>query len=548
MCGIWGVINQTQDIEKLFKLFMTIKPRGPDQSNFLTVFNNIIGFHRLAIIDNSPNGDQPFKYIINNDDNTLRVLYLTVNGEIYNHKVLRNACSDYDFQSHSDCEVIIPLFLKYNMETVVKMLDGEFAFALHDITYHKKENKTERKLYLARDRFGIRPLFYTYDKNTFCYSSEMKGLDPNIEITVFKPRHWMEVIQTDDNMLLNSYSYYNLEKIPISIRNEKDALYAIYQSLYDAVKSHLESERDIACLLSGGLDSSLVSAIASDILKKENKKLYTFSIGMNNSPDAYYAQMVANHIGSIHTNVEIPEEEWINAIEDVVKISETYDITTIRATTGQYLISKWISKNTNIKVLLIGDGSDELTGGYLYFHNAPNNEEFHKENIRLLNDIHYYDVLRADRGVASNGLEARVPFLDHHFVDTYLSIDPQLRRPRYNSEKYLLRQAFDASGLLPNEVLWRRKEAFSDGVSSERKSWYKIIQEDLENKISDEELVEIQNSDLELKPHTKEALYYFRLYSKYYPNQEKIYKYYWLPRWMGDIRDPSARTLNIYNA
>lgn len=546
MCGIWGVVNQTHDIQTLFKLFMNIKPRGPDQSNFLTVFNNIIGFHRLAIIDNSPNGNQPFKYIVTNDQEKLHVLYLTVNGEIYNHHQLRDENRDFDFQSKSDCEVILPLFIKYGFETMIKKLVGEFAIALHDITYYKKDKKTERRLYLGRDRFGVRPLFYAYNNKTFCYSSEMKGLDTNMEIVAFKPRHWMEVIHTENEFILNSYEYYNISQIPQTISNEREALYKIYYSLYDSVKSYLESERNMGALLSGGLDSSLVCAIASDVLKKQNKQLYTFSIGMAESPDARYAQLVANHIGSIHTNIEIPEEKWIQAIEDVVRISETYDITTVRATTGQYLVSKWIRENTDIKVLLIGDGSDEITGGYLYFHNAPNDEEFHKENVRLLENIHFYDVLRADRGVATNGLEARVPFLDHRFVDTYLSINAELRRPRNNCEKYLLRAAFVDSGLLPNEVLWRRKEAFSDGVSSEKKSWYKIIQDDLENKISDAELEQIQQSDLALKPYTKEALYYFRLYQKYYKNQEKMFQYYWLPRWIGDARDPSARTLTIY--
>ena len=197
-----------------------------------------------------------------------------------------------------------------------------------------------------------------------------------------------------------------------------------------AVKTRLDSDREMGCLLSGGLDSSLVAATAADILRKEHRKLRTFCIGMANSPDVKYAQQVADHIGSIHTVVEVPEEEWLNNIENIVRATETFDITTVRASTGLYLISKWIAENTDVKVLLTGEGSDEVTGGYLYFHNSPNPEEFHNECLRLLNDLYYYDCLRADRAISCSGLEARVPFLDHHFVDLYLSLDPKLRMPQ----------------------------------------------------------------------------------------------------------------------
>jgi asparagine synthase (glutamine-hydrolysing) len=260
----------------------------------------------------------------------------------------------------------------------------------------------------------------------------------------------------------------------------------IRTKLTQAVKSRLESDREIGCLLSGGLDSSLVSAIAAKELALTGKKLRTFSIGMVNSPDVKFAQIVADHIGSTHTNIEVNQEEWIQAIEEVVRITETFDITTIRATVGQYMVSKWIRANTNIKVLLIGDGSDEATGGYLYFHKAPNRHDFHFECVRLLHWIHYFDVLRADRGVASNGLEARVPFLDHEFINFYFQIDLAMKTPKPHTledgttmvfEKYLLRKAWDSTDLLPKSVLWRRKEAFSDGVSSGSRSWYQIIQE-----------------------------------------------------------------------
>src|SRR3990167_6662718 len=279
--------------------------------------------------------------------------------------------------------------------------------------------------------------------------------------------------------------------------------------LTKSVNDRLNADREIGCLLSGGLDSSLIAALASQELKKHGRVLKTFSIGMPDSPDVKYAKIVSQHIGSLHTNFEVIQEEWINSIREVIRISETFDITTVRATTGQYLISKKIAETTNIKVILIGDGSDEATGGYLYFHKAPNQMELHFETQRLLHWIHYYDVLRADRGIASNGLEARVPFLSHDFINFYFQVDPILRMPKSHTlstgqtnvyEKYLLRKSFDGTGLLPECVLWRKKE----------------------------------------------ALYYHMIFDEFYPNQYHTIPYYWMPKWIEGVSDPSARTLNIY--
>ena len=326
--------------------------------------------------------------------------------------------------------------------------------------------------------------------------------------------------------------------------------------LTNSVIDRLQSDREVGCLLSGGLDSSLIASIAAKELSIHGQKLRTFSIGMQGSPDVKYAKIVAHHIGSIHTNFEIPPEEWVNSIKEVIRISETFDITTIRATTGQYLISKKIAETTNIKVLLIGDGSDEATGGYLYFHKAPNPMALHFETQRLLHWIHYYDVLRADRGIASNGLEARVPFLSHEFINFYFQIDPILRMPRPHTlstgqtniyEKYLLRKSFEGTNILPECVLWRKKEAFSDGVSSESNSWYKIIQETSNNLISDDKL-ELAKTKYKgyVIPHTKEALYYHEIFDEFYPNQNHTIPYYWMPKWIENANDPSARTLSIY--
>jgi asparagine synthase (glutamine-hydrolysing) len=334
--------------------------------------------------------------------------------------------------------------------------------------------------------------------------------------------------------------------------------------LTKSIVDRLQSDREIGCLLSGGLDSSLVASIASVELKKQGRILRTFSIGMEGSPDVKYAKIVADHIGSSHTNFDVPQNEWIESIRDVIKISETFDITSVRATTGQYLICKKIAETTNIKVLLIGDGSDEATGGYLYFHKAPEPMALHFETQRLLHWIHYFDVLRADRGVASNGLEARVPFLSHKFIDFYFQVDPVLRMPTTHTlstgqtnvyEKYLLRKSFDKTNLLPECVLWRKKEAFSDGVSSESKSWYTIVQEMVEKEITDEQFDLIkskyQNYQDETNnqiviPHTKEALYYHMIFDEFYPDQYHTIPYYWMPKWIDNASDPSARTLQIY--
>jgi len=327
----------------------------------------------------------------------------------------------------------------------------------------------------------------------------------------------------------------------------------IKDTLTHAIESRLIADRPIACLLSGGLDSSLVAAIAARYLNKQNRKLATFSIGMPGATDAKYAQLVADKIGSKHTHIELREQDFLDAIKDVIWISETFDITTIRATTGQYLAAKKIADATDYKVLLIGDGSDEVCSGYLYFHKAPNPEAMHKENIKLLKNIHKYDVLRADRGIASNGLEARVPFLDSRFIDMFMSIDPSLRMPQHNMEKWLLRSAFEDEDLLPREVLFRRKEAFSDGVSSKEKSWYEVIQEHVDKNITDDTFEKMCQNEYahHCTPPTKEALHFRLLFHSMFGKSPIDYciDNFWLPNdtWIKSGKEPSARALSIYN-
>jgi asparagine synthase (glutamine-hydrolysing) len=343
-----------------------------------------------------------------------------------------------------------------------------------------------------------------------------------------------------------------MSDIKPTIFDMETALKVIREEFIESVKSRMLCDREFACLLSGGLDSSLVSAIASRICKSRGKVLKTFCIGMDeNSPDIIWAKKVADYIGSEHTTIIIPEKEWLDAIKHIVYTIESYDITTVRASTGQYLVSKWISQNTDIKVLLIGDGSDELTGGYIYTLNAPSLEEFHSEILKLMNDIHYFDVTRSDRGIASNGLEARVPFLRKKFIDAYLSIDVKLRMPTNGVEKSLLRDAFKDTDYLPYDVLYRKKEAFSDGVSTHKRSWFSILQEYIENIYTDAEFKEKQNKYTHNKPPTKEALYYREIFEEKFGKNEvtaKIIPRFWLPNWAGNIAEPSARVLKNYNS
>lgn len=579
MCGIWGSLtyitkvgyskseNENENgsgnayneqpkqdgLDNLQKYAHSIKHRGPDETNVYNlsinnIFINLI-FHRLAIVD-IQNGHQPFVYQFDK-----RKILLVANGEIYNYK---NLIEKFSLDTNSDCEVILKLYLKIGIEETVFLLDGEFAFVLIDIT----EVENDRQIinaYFVRDRFGIRPLFIGKDLLTkkIYFSSELKGIPLNIHAEHVKPRKICILTINDNRFEYKEDEYYTLitnrpfiESGPEFNEGDSEFIYSmIRDSLIESVRNRMYSERPLGCLLSGGLDSSLIAGIASKILGERNEKLNTFSIGMStNSPDVVYARKVADFIGSNHTEVIIPENEWLDALPKIIYQIETYDTTTIRASTGQYLLAKWISENTEIKVLLNGDGSDELTSGYLYFYNAPNANQSHIENIRLLNNIHYYDVLRVDRGISAHGLEARVPFLCHHFVETYLSIDPKLRNPIKNSriEKYLLRKSFESLNIIPNEVLWRKKEAFSDGVSLKEKSWYQIIEDSI---IEDESSDSLTTHFLgKVVPQTKESRYFRRIFDFHYPKRYNILETneYWLPKWSGEVINPSARVLSVY--
>lgn len=528
MCGINGYISKSLVNNEKIK---NIASRGPDDKNIINFknkdYNVFLSFFRLAII-NLKSGMQPF---IHKDKNLEREIYLLCNGEIYNYKKIIN---NFNINTESDCHVILYLYLQIGIEKTVQELDGEFAFVLLDI------EKDNFNVYFCRDRFGIRPLFYEYNETGFYFSSELKGLVSDNGKHV-EPRNIYNI--NFNTGILKKHQYYFIEKKYEILDTYRDLLTKIKDTLIDSVKLRMISERPIGCLLSGGLDSSLIAGIASRILQSEGKRLTTFSIGMDNdSPDIEYARKVAKHINSIHREIIIPVEKWIENLPNLIKQIETYDITTIRATSAQYLLAKWISENTDIKVLLNGDGSDEICAGYIYFYNAPNENESHKENIRLLNEIHMYDVLRVDRGISCHGLEARVPFLSSSFVDLYLSIDPDIRNPVKGKrmEKFLLRNAFLHENIVPNEVLMRKKEAFSDGISSYKKSWFEYIKEYVETQVSDSEFINFSN-----KFPSKEAYWYKKIYDSHYKSHDNKINY-WMPKWCEIDNEPSARVLKNY--
>ena len=544
MCGIFSLFNYTHQIdnEYISKQFNKSKHRGPDNSTINTDNNNFIGFHRLAIngIDNISN--QPFK--INN-------VLLICNGEIYNYKQLYYNISDKP-TTNSDCEIIIYLYLKYGIEYTLNLLDGVFAFILIDYNIDK--------LFVARDPYGVRPLFELRNNNQkdnqkdniIGFASEMKQLveisnNTNYNIKQFTPGTY-SCYELINNIWVNKedirYNSFNLNKI--IDEDEEVEIYEILEIIHDtfcqAVKKRVETtDRPVACLLSGGLDSSIVTALVN---KYYPGQLETYSIGLENSEDLKYAREVATFLETKHTEIIVTEEDFFNFIPHVIETIESYDTTTVRASVGNYLIGKYIAANSDAKVIFNGDGSDELMGGYLYLQSAPDHLEFDRECKRLLRDIHSFDVLRSDRSISTNGLEPRTPFLDREFVNLYLSLGSNLR---YDSnkvqEKYLFRRAFDKE-YIPNEILWRRKEAFSDGVSSQDRSWYKIIEENVEKQTNisyDLNKVYTHNP-----PETLEQMYYRTIFEKHYPNQDSIIPYFWMPKYI-NATDSSARTLDIYN-
>ena len=523
------------EVDNMKAQFEKINYRGPDSTKFQLDENEhiIMGFHRLAINGIGSAGDQPMTHPADSD------LLLVCNGEIYNHKELIEE-NNFNTKSESDCEVILHMYKKHGIRETVKQLDGVFAFAIYD--------RKRDLIVAARDPFGVRPLFVgyeaTFDRGSSLYlASEAKALtEISKYVTPFPPG---TVWFSDEPYIFSTF--YNCS-YPVTVENSEEELCTnIRELLTESVKKRMMAEREIGCLLSGGLDSSLISALVSKNMKDSGEKLKTFSIGMEGSPDLEYAAKVAEHIDSEHHVVKLTPQQFLDAIETVIYNIESYDTTTVRASVGNYLVSKYISDNTDCKVVFNGDGADEVCMGYIYNQNAPSNEEFYYENIRLLREIHYFDVLRSDRSISSNGLEPRTPFLDKAFVEYYMNIEPSQKRFGSNGkpEKYLLRKAFEGTGLLPDEILWRHKCAFSDGVSSIENSWHKTLKDFVDSQMTDEECEALQRNIEHCKPLLKESAFYRKIYESFYGEHVNLIPHYWMPRWTNVI-DPSARELLNY--
>ena len=523
MCSIMGYKGTSVPGEKFKECFDKTISRGPDMQRILPIPGGILGFERLAIMGLDESGMQPFS---NNDD------YVICNGEIYGFRDIKRELEKegYSFASDSDCEILLPLYEKYGVD-MFAMLDAEYACVIYD---HKKNS-----LVAARDPIGIRPLFYGYPaEGEIVFASEAKNLVGIVpEVFPFPPGHYY----VDGKF----YQYRDMTKVDEVVSDELEVICKnIHDKLVAGIEKRLDADAPVGFLLSGGLDSSLVCAVAANIL---HRPIRTFAIGMEGDAiDLKYAKEVSDYIGSFHTEVIITKEEILAALPEVISILGTYDITTIRASIGMYLVCKAIHEKTDVRVLLTGEISDELFG-YKYTDFAPNPEEFQQEAAKRIRELYMYDVLRADRCISANSLEARVPFGDLDFVEYVMSIDPAKKMNVYNKGKYLLRHAFEGD-YLPEDILMREKAAFSDAVGH---SMVDYLKEYAEEKYSDEEYEKlIQKYDF-ATPFTKESLLYREIFEEYYPGQAKMVTDFWMPNksWEGcNVNDPSARVLSNYGA
>ena len=542
MCSIMTYCEGQADQSLFEEGFEKTVSRGPDDSRIIPLKDGIMGFHRLAIMGLHPEGMQPFER-----DGS----YVVCNGELYGFKAQRDELikKGYTFESDSDCEILLPLYFEYGTD-MFKMLDAEYACVIYD-------GRTGEFI-AARDPIGIRPLYYGYDdKGSIVFASEPKNLTGICDkIMPFPPGHYYKqgqfICYNDISKPQGRTS--NVAGLLIHHDPEvdgevylKDDLETVIKNIHDklvkGVEKRLVADAKVGFLLSGGLDSSLVCAIAA---QKSDKPIRTFAIGMTEDAiDLKYAKQVADFIGSEHTEVYMTPEQVISSLEDVIHLLGTYDITTIRASMGMYLVCKAIHETTDIRVLLTGEISDELFG-YKYTDFAPSAKEFQKEAEKRIYELHMYDVLRADRCISVNSLEARVPFGDLDFVKYVMSVDPELKLNKYGKGKYLLRKAFDNGEYLPDEILWREKAAFSDAVGH---SMVDYLKEYAEKQISDEEFEKECKKYTHATPFTKESLLYRQIFEKYYPGQSEMVVDFWMPNknWEGcNVNDPSARVLSNY--
>lgn len=509
MCGIVCAFDLKESAEtlrpQLLEMSKCIRHRGPDWSGIFNNEKSILAHERLAIVDPT-SGKQP---LFSEDGN----LVLAANGEIYNHQSLRKQFEgNYNFQTKSDCEIILALY-KEKGTNFIDELNGIFGFALYDIE--------KNEYFIARDHMGIIPLYIGWDKNgTFYVASELKALEGICsKIELFPPGHYLH---SKDGKFVKWYDrdWMDYE----AVKENATDIAVLKKALEDAVHRQLMSDVPYGVLLSGGLDSSITSAVAKKYAEKRIEsddkdaawwpQLHSFAVGLEGSPDLAAAQKVADHLGTVHHEIKFTIQEGIDAIKDVVYHLETYDITTIRASTPMYLMARAI-KAMGIKMVLSGEGSDEIFGGYLYFHKAPNAEEFHKETVRKLDKLHQYDCLRANKSLAAWGIEGRVPFLDKEFMDVAMRINPKDKMINgERMEKWVLRKAFE--DMLPESVAWRQKEQFSDGVGY---SWIDSLKYLVNETVSDEQLANAHFKFPVQTPKSKEEFYYRSLFEEHFPSE-----------------------------
>ena len=520
MCSVVGLLSYPEDYEKFAKAFDKTKSRGPDDTRVIRAGDGLLGFHRLAIMDLESKGMQPFELGENK---------LVCNGEIYGfRKIKKELEKEYSFTSDSDCEILLPMYEKYGFD-MFAMLDAEYALVIYD--------GQKKRLIAARDPIGIRPLFYAYDKNgCIMFASEAKNLiGLSKKVMPFPPGHYYDgekFVCYSDIAEVSEYTDGTLDEICGNIHDK----------LVAGIEKRLDADAPVGFLLSGGLDSSLVCAVSSKLLKKP---IRTFAIGMSEDAiDLKYAKEVADYIGSDHREIIITADDVISSLEEVIAALGTFDITTVRASMGMYLICKAIHETTDVRVLLTGEISDELFG-YKYTDFAPDAQAFQKEAQKRIRELYMYDVLRADRCISVHSMEARVPFGDLDFVKYVMSINPEKKMNIYGKGKYLLRHAFEGD-YLPESILMREKAAFSDAVGH---SMVDYLKEYAGKKYTDEEFEEKSSAFTHAKPFTKESLLYREIFEKYYPGQGEMIKDFWMPNkdWEGcNVNDPSARVLSNY--
>lgn len=510
MCGIIGVFElagRSQELRpKVLEMSRKIRHRGPDWSGIFDADNAILAHERLAIVD-PKSGRQP---LLNRE----QTVVLSINGEIYNHRELRKETPSYDYRTNLDSEVVLALYKEKDSAEFLDQLNGIFAFALYDI---------EQDRYLiARDHMGIVPLYVGWDARGALYvASELKALEGHcVRMEPFPPGHY---IDSKDGQFYQKW--YQRDWVSYDAVKDADAsVDLLRQGLEDAVHRQLMSDVPYGVLLSGGLDSSVIAAVtkrfAARRIESDDQdaawypQLHSFAVGLEGSPDLAAARKAAEHLGTIHHEVHFTLQEGLDAVRDVIYHLETYDVTTVRASTPMYLLARVI-KSMGIKMVLSGEGSDELFGGYLYFHKAPNAQEFHEETVRKLSKLHLYDCLRANKSMAAWGVETRVPFLDKEFIDIAMQLNPAAKMvTKDKMEKWVVRKAFE--DYLPDSIVWRQKEQFSDGVGY---SWIDNLKQLAAEKVSDAELAGASLRFPVNPPQNKEEYFYRSIFEEHFPSE-----------------------------